>query len=57
MIACEGRGGANLRGVATEKIVALCDVNRSAVGRAAERHPMARKEGDFRRVLDRRQDD
>ena len=56
MIACGGRGAANMRGVASENIVALCDVAQSAVDRAAEQYPMARKEVDFRRLFDRHQE-
>ena len=47
-----GRGASNLAGVATENIVALCDVSQNAVDKAAEKHPHARKFSDFRRVYD-----
>ncbi len=52
VIATGGRGGANLNGVASENIVALCDVNANAVESAASRFPQARKFTDFRKVFD-----
>jgi len=48
-----GRGAANLDGVSSESIVALCDVYDSALEQAAVRHPKAEKFRDFRRVFDR----
>jgi predicted dehydrogenase len=53
VIGCGGRGGGNLRSVATQEIVALCDVNADNLARAAEEHPKARTERDFRRLFDR----
>ena len=47
-----GRGASNLAGVASENIVALCDVSQNAVDKAAEKHPQARKFSDFRRVYE-----
>jgi len=52
MIAVGGRGGANLGGVSSENVVALCDVNEASVNRAAKAHPKAKKFVDFRRVFD-----
>lgn len=52
MIACGGRGAANLRGVASENIVALCDVYEPAVAKAAATYPKARKCNDFRKLYD-----
>jgi predicted dehydrogenase len=52
MIASGGRGAANLRGVASENIVALCDVDSNAVGKAAEKYPAAKKFTDFRKLFD-----
>jgi predicted dehydrogenase len=52
MIGVGGRGGANLKGVASENIVALCDVFQPAVDRAAQDHPHARRCVDFREVYD-----
>ena len=67
MIACGGRGGANMNAVAggsrrrktdaqtaapSENITVLCDVNQNAVGAAAQRFPRAKKYNDFRRAFD-----
>jgi predicted dehydrogenase len=47
-----GRGGANLNGVGSENIVALCDVYEPAVDAAAIKYPHARRARDFRRLFD-----
>src|SRR5262245_53531913 len=52
MIGVGGRGGANLQGVASEHIVALCDVSQPAVDRAAQRYPEARRLRDYRKLYD-----
>ncbi len=52
VIACGGRGGSNLRSVASENIVALCDVNEANLNRAAGQLPKARKFVDFRKLYD-----
>jgi predicted dehydrogenase len=52
VIGCGGRGGSNLQSVASEQITAVCDVNSQALDAAAQRHPGARKEVDFRKVYD-----
>lgn len=52
VIGTGGRGGSNLKNVASEQIVALCDVNAQNLRRAAEAHPKARTERDFRRIFD-----
>ncbi len=52
MIASGGRGGANLGGVASENIVALCDVFEPNLARAAQQYPQARQEVDFRKLFD-----
>jgi predicted dehydrogenase len=52
VIGCGGRGGSNLKSVSSEQIVALCDVNENNLRRAAEAHPEARTEVDFRRIFD-----
>ena len=54
MIGADGRGAANLSGVASENIVALCDVSRAAVSRAAVKHPKAHQYADFRKLFDER---
>ncbi len=51
-----GRGAANLAEVASQNIVALCDVNESALDAAAMKHPQARREVDFRKLFDRPDD-
>ena len=52
MIGVGGRGGANLSGVASENIVALCDVCEPMIDRAAMRHPHARRYRDFRKLYE-----
>lgn len=52
MIGVGGRGGANLRGVASENITVLCDVNAAAIGPVAEKYPEAKAFADFRKVFD-----
>ncbi len=48
-----GRGGANMNGVKGENIVAVCDVDANAMGKAAEAHNrQARKTNDFRKLFD-----
>jgi predicted dehydrogenase len=41
-----------LAGVASENIVALCDVNADALDKAATKHPDAKKFADFRKLFD-----
>ncbi len=53
IIGSGGRGAANLGGVSSENIVALCDVNSSAVEAAAKKHPKAAKFTDFRQLFDK----
>jgi predicted dehydrogenase len=53
MIACGGRGGANLKSFGDENIVVLCDVDKKAVDAAATKHPSAAKFTDFRKVFDK----
>jgi len=48
-----GRGGANLGGVRSQNIVALCDVDAKRLTRAAGRFPQAAKFADFRKMLDK----
>lgn len=47
-----GRGAANVGGVESQNIVALCDVDDSRAGKAYEKHPKAKKYIDFRKMLD-----
>jgi predicted dehydrogenase len=52
IIGSGGRGAANLKGVASENIVALCDVNADAVDKAATQYRDAKKFTDFRKLFD-----
>jgi predicted dehydrogenase len=53
IIGAGGRGAANLRGVASENVVVLCDVNRTALDAARVQHPQAAVFTDLRKVFDR----
>jgi predicted dehydrogenase len=48
-----GQGYENLNAMAKEHVVALCDVDRKHLDRAAARFPKARKYADFRRLFER----
>ena len=50
IIGCGGRGGANLKEVSGENIVALCDVNAQYLEKAAQLHPKALRYRDFREL-------
>src|ERR1041384_112261 len=52
IIGAGGRGGSNLQSVASQDIVALCDVNANNLDAQAVKHPQARKCADFRRLFD-----
>ncbi len=52
VVGCANRGGANLGGVSSENVVALCDVDDRRAARAYKAHPKARKFRDFRKMLD-----
>jgi predicted dehydrogenase len=52
LVGVGGRGKANLAGVASENIVALCDVDSNAVDAAAAKYPGAKKFTDFRKLFD-----
>lgn len=56
MIGVGGRGLANLKGVASENIVALCDVNVEPMDMVGEKYPKARKVVDFRKLFDNPRD-
>jgi predicted dehydrogenase len=56
VIGCGGRGGANLKEMLGENIVALCDVAEPNLLQAAERAPNARKFRDFRKLYDELKD-
>lgn len=57
VIGVANRGAANLQGVASENIVALCDVDETALSRVAQNFPQARTYLDFRRLLDQKEID
>lgn len=52
VIGVAARGAANLQGVSSENIVALCDIDAARLGPAAEKFPQAKTYADFRRVFD-----
>jgi len=47
-----GRGAADIRGVAHENLVALCDVDSSRAAQTFKQHPNAKRYTDFRKMLD-----
>src|SRR6476660_7830432 len=56
MIGTGGRGAASLKGVASENIVALCDVKSTARHSAAAQYPNAKTLSGLRRVFDHSRD-
>jgi predicted dehydrogenase len=52
IIGAGGRGGSNLESVASQDIVALCDVNERNLNAQAVKYPKARKCADFRKLFD-----
>jgi predicted dehydrogenase len=52
LIGVGGRGGDNLKAVARQNIVALCDVDDKRAGKAFENFPNAKKYADFRKMFD-----
>jgi len=54
IIGSGGRGKSNLAGVASENIVALCDVSKKAIDEAAVKYPKAHQYTDFRKLFDQR---
>lgn len=52
-IGIAGRGGDDVNGVASENLVALCDVHESHAAGTFEKFPSAKKFKDFRRMLDK----
>jgi len=51
-IGVAGMGWADLNGVSSENIVALCDVHESRAAKAHEKFPQAKRYKDFRRMFD-----
>jgi predicted dehydrogenase len=54
IVGVNGRGAANLAGVESENIVALCDVDLNRAGPAREKHTRAKLYQDYRRLLDQK---
>ncbi|MBN1441501.1 MAG: Gfo/Idh/MocA family oxidoreductase [Planctomycetes bacterium] len=54
VIGVGGRGGANLGAVKGENIVALCDVNKKTLERAASQFPGAKTYADWRKCVDQK---
>ncbi len=54
VIGVRGRGGANLNGVKSENIVALCDVNAENLAAAAREFPKAKTYEDWRKCLEQK---
>jgi len=52
VIGVDGRGGANLSGVAHENIAVLCDIDDQRLTAAGQKHPGAKKVNDFREVFE-----
>lgn len=52
VIGCGGRGAANLNGVASENIVALCDVDEGRAAESFSKFRKAKKYHDFRKMLE-----
>ena len=52
VIGAGGRGAYNMKQLAGENVVALCDVDARAVDAAAATHPKARRFADLRKVFD-----
>ena len=52
VIGCGGRGAANLNGLSSQNIVALCDVDSQRAGGAYKKHPKARAFHDYRKMFD-----
>jgi predicted dehydrogenase len=52
VVGVAGRGGDNLNGVASQNIVALCDIDDQRLGGAAQRFPSAKTYNDFRKMLE-----
>ena len=53
-IGTAGRAASNIKGVESESIVALCDVDDTLLAAAGQKFPSAKLHSDFRRMLDQR---
>ena len=56
IIGAGNRGMTNTKGVSSENIVILCDVNEQAILKSSELYPGAKKVRDFRRIFDQPKD-
>jgi predicted dehydrogenase len=54
VIGTANRAGVDLKNVAHENIVALCDIDDNLLAAAKEKHPAARTYSDFRRMLEQK---
>lgn len=54
MVGTANQAGWNLSQVASQNIVALCDVDEKFLDAAAQKYPSAKKYNDFRRLLDQK---
>ncbi len=54
IVGVASRGAANARSVASENIVALCDVNDDHLAEAAKKYPQAKTYIDWRKMLDQK---
>jgi len=54
VIGVGGRGGGNMNSVASENIVALCDLNEKNLASAAKRFPRAKTYSDWRKCLEQK---
>ena len=52
-VGCGGKGYSDIQGVASENIVALCDVDDNRAAKAAMEFPAARRYQDFREMLEK----
>lgn len=52
VIGIAGRGGANLGGVSSQNIVALCDVDDNKAGKTYDKYPKAKKYYDYRKMYE-----
>jgi predicted dehydrogenase len=52
VIGVGGRGAGDLAGVASQNIVALCDIDEQRLGAAAAKHSSAKKYTDYRQLLE-----
>ncbi|MDB5320766.1 MAG: gfo/Idh/MocA family oxidoreductase [Phycisphaerales bacterium] len=56
IVGAGGRGASNTKSVATENIVALCDVNATALEQAGAKNPQAKRYTDFRKLFENAKD-